>query len=333
MGAQLLKSDDSGSLEGGPFDVEPVEREPPDTDLSRSSPVQESLQESLQSKLRSTPPASALASKLTPPPRPESRPESRAKPGSSRPRFEGDTAAIELRSRLAQARNGVRPPPPRLSFLRALGAFLRFTVLLLTAVAVAGAAGYLAGTFRLFSKQDRLAPSSQESRLQESRLQESRHQESKTPLFTAAAAHRDASGHNSGLIVAPAAAIDMAAAGSRAVAVRPASSAARQPVQAPPSVALTPDASEIATRLKLGADLVAAGDIAAARTMFERVAEAGDATGAFALAETYDPAVLGTLRLRGGLTPDPALARRWYERAKEMGSSAAPERIARLAAY
>jgi hypothetical protein len=49
-----------------------------------------------------------------------------------------------------------------------------------------------------------------------------------------------------------------------------------------------------------------------------------------ALAETYDPAVLGTMRLRGGITPDPALARQWYEKARDMGAGAAPERIARL---
>jgi TPR repeat protein len=73
-----------------------------------------------------------------------------------------------------------------------------------------------------------------------------------------------------------------------------------------------------------------AGDIAAARMMFERVAEAGDAAGAFALAETYDPTVLGAMRLHGGIVPDAAQARRWYERAREMGSSAAPERIERL---
>lgn len=82
--------------------------------------------------------------------------------------------------------------------------------------------------------------------------------------------------------------------------------------------------------MKIGADLMAAGDVAAARTMFERVAEAGDEAGAFALAETYDPTVLRTLHLRGGITPDPVRARRWYEKAKDMGSSAAPERIARL---
>jgi TPR repeat protein len=99
------------------------------------------------------------------------------------------------------------------------------------------------------------------------------------------------------------------------------------PVPTPATV----DASEIAARMKIGTELMASGDIAAARKMFERVAEAGEAAGAFALAETYDPVVLGTLRLRGAIMPDPALARSWYEKARDLGASAAPDRIARLA--
>ena len=81
--------------------------------------------------------------------------------------------------------------------------------------------------------------------------------------------------------------------------------------------------------MKIGADRMAQGDITAARMMFLRVAEAGEAAGAFALAETYDPGVLWTLRSRG-IAPDPALARNWYEKARDLGSSAAPERISRL---
>jgi hypothetical protein len=90
------------------------------------------------------------------------------------------------------------------------------------------------------------------------------------------------------------------------------------------------DASEIATKMKIGGELMAHGDITAARTMFQRAAEAGEAAGAFALAETYDPAVLRQLHLRGGIAPDLALARRWYEQARAMGSTAAAERIVRL---
>jgi TPR repeat protein len=64
--------------------------------------------------------------------------------------------------------------------------------------------------------------------------------------------------------------------------------------------------------------------------MFDRAAEAGEAAAAFALAETYDPVALRRLRLRGGIAPDVALARRWYEKARDLGSIAAPERIVRL---
>jgi TPR repeat protein len=64
--------------------------------------------------------------------------------------------------------------------------------------------------------------------------------------------------------------------------------------------------------------------------MFQRAAEAGDAAAAFALAETYDPVVLRALRLRGGIAPNVALARSWYEKARDLGSDTAPDRIVRL---
>jgi len=82
--------------------------------------------------------------------------------------------------------------------------------------------------------------------------------------------------------------------------------------------------------MKVGRDLMAQGDITAARMMFQRAAEAGEAAAAFALAETYDPAVVSTLHLRGAIAPDVALAQSWYEKARDLGSSAAPERIVRL---
>jgi hypothetical protein len=87
------------------------------------------------------------------------------------------------------------------------------------------------------------------------------------------------------------------------------------------------DAAEIAQMIKRGAELIANGDIAAARLMYQRAAEAGDATAAFALAETYDPMVLA----KGGVSPDVLVARGWYERARDLGSTAAPERLERLA--
>ncbi len=65
--------------------------------------------------------------------------------------------------------------------------------------------------------------------------------------------------------------------------------------------------------------------------MYQRAAETGDAMAALALAETYDPLVLRRLNPRGGITPNVALAHAWYERAKDLGSAVAPERLERLA--
>jgi hypothetical protein len=89
------------------------------------------------------------------------------------------------------------------------------------------------------------------------------------------------------------------------------------------------DASEIALLMQRGAVYVANGNIGAARMMFEPAAEAGEPAAAFALAETYDPVALERLGAKG-ITSDVALARRWYEQAKALGSTAASERLATL---
>jgi len=91
------------------------------------------------------------------------------------------------------------------------------------------------------------------------------------------------------------------------------------------------DADEIALMIKSGTELMANGDISAARLMYQRAAEAGDAAAALALAETYDPLVLRRVNPKGGITPDVALAHTWYEKAKDLGSAVATERLERLA--
>jgi len=91
------------------------------------------------------------------------------------------------------------------------------------------------------------------------------------------------------------------------------------------------DPAEIKLMVTSGLEYMANGKVGAARLMFQSAAEAGEAAAAFALAETYDPVVLEKLGAKGGITPDIALAQRWYEKAKELGSPVAPERIARLA--
>jgi hypothetical protein len=64
--------------------------------------------------------------------------------------------------------------------------------------------------------------------------------------------------------------------------------------------------------------------------VLRRAAEAHDPVGALALATTYDPNVLAELGVRG-VSGDPAIARSWYEKAKEYGSREAPRRLELLA--
>jgi TPR repeat protein len=62
----------------------------------------------------------------------------------------------------------------------------------------------------------------------------------------------------------------------------------------------------------------------------QRAAEAGDPQAAFALATTYDPILLEARRVIG-VVPDIAVARAWYEKAKEFGSTDASLRLQLLA--
>jgi len=82
------------------------------------------------------------------------------------------------------------------------------------------------------------------------------------------------------------------------------------------------DPDEIASSLKRADALIASGDLAAARLVLRRAADAGDARAAMTLGETYDPAVLEKLGVHG-VVPDLAMARGWYEKAKQFGATEA----------
>jgi len=93
---------------------------------------------------------------------------------------------------------------------------------------------------------------------------------------------------------------------------------------------LSPDARDRALRLvKKGDEQLADGGIAQARLLYERAAEAGLAQGAMSMAATYDPIELQRLGTRG-LKPDREEARRWYERARQLGAAEAEQRLRRL---
>ncbi len=90
------------------------------------------------------------------------------------------------------------------------------------------------------------------------------------------------------------------------------------------------DPNEIASSLKRGDALIASGDLAAARLVLRRAADAGDARAAMTLAETYDPAILEKLGVHG-VVPDLAMARGWYEKARQFGATEATQRLELLA--
>jgi hypothetical protein len=94
--------------------------------------------------------------------------------------------------------------------------------------------------------------------------------------------------------------------------------------------ALRLDSEEVAILVKRGNDFIANGDFAAARLLLRRAAEAGSAEGAFALGTTFDPVMLQRLGAIGA-APDLAEARRWYQRAAELGSRTASQQLAGLA--
>lgn len=102
---------------------------------------------------------------------------------------------------------------------------------------------------------------------------------------------------------------------------------AAQPAPPPPAKSL--DADTLAGLMARARSLMTVGDIAAARLLLERAANARDATAAFLLAQTYDPAVLGTKDTRS-ITADAVAAHDWYRKAAELGSAEARQRLSQL---
>ncbi len=82
------------------------------------------------------------------------------------------------------------------------------------------------------------------------------------------------------------------------------------------------DRQEAAALMERGRDLLKNGDVALAQLAFRRLAEAGNADAALALATTYDPRYLAERKLIG-ISGDEAEARAWYRRASELGSTEA----------
>lgn len=122
----------------------------------------------------------------------------------------------------------------------------------------------------------------------------------------------------------------------------PVQASVQAPVQAPAPVAAQPpppppaktvektlDADTLAGLMARAKSLLTVGDIVAARLLLERAANARDATAAHLLAQTYDPAVLGTSDARR-IAADVTAARDWYQKAAALGSAEARQRLAQF---
>jgi hypothetical protein len=131
------------------------------------------------------------------------------------------------------------------------------------------------------------------------------------------------------------------AASAPSAAAAPSPARAETPAALPPSPApnqaapavqavRTLDLDSIKLLMQQGEQFVASGDLVAARLVYRRAAESGNAAAALALGATFDPVVLAKIGVKG-MGADIEKARGWYEKAKEFGSPDAPRRLEMLA--
>lgn len=117
----------------------------------------------------------------------------------------------------------------------------------------------------------------------------------------------------------------------RGTTATPPGAAGSRPLPPGPAAASVPaiDPEEIAILVDRGKTFLARGDLAAARLLLRRAAEAGDAAAALLLGSTFDPAALKQLEVLGAVG-DAAQARIWYRRAAELGSADAARKLGAL---
>lgn len=96
---------------------------------------------------------------------------------------------------------------------------------------------------------------------------------------------------------------------------------------------LTPDEIDRVRRLVEKGDVsMESGKVTSARLFYQSAAEHGWAPAALALGATYDSSELSRAKVIGGVQPDPMLARKWYQKAKELGSPEAERRLQQMGA-
>ncbi len=102
--------------------------------------------------------------------------------------------------------------------------------------------------------------------------------------------------------------------------------------QPPAEPAMAPEDRERAVKLMGRGDAeFSGGDVAAARLLYQRAADAGLPDAAMAMGGTFDPAELARRNVKG-LVGEPEVARKWYERARALGAAGAEDRLRRVSA-
>jgi hypothetical protein len=89
---------------------------------------------------------------------------------------------------------------------------------------------------------------------------------------------------------------------------------------------------EVSRFVRRGEEMLATGDLQAARLLLLRAAEAHDARAALSLARTYDPIALKQISV-ADLHSDLEQARKWYQKAQEWGAPEAKRQLEALANY
>ncbi len=103
------------------------------------------------------------------------------------------------------------------------------------------------------------------------------------------------------------------------------------PIPDMPSARLSPERrAELMLLYDKGNEYLRLGNILIARQFYLRAAENGLSEAAFAFAESYDPNELAKVKIIAGVEADAALAKRWYERAMQLGFPEAAERLSEL---
>lgn len=105
---------------------------------------------------------------------------------------------------------------------------------------------------------------------------------------------------------------------------------AHQDIPRPPDAPSPQDMQRAIKFMKKGDENLRSGNISAARLFYQRAADLRMASAALALGATYDADELRRVEVLGVMQADPKEARKWYEKARELGDPEADRRLARL---